>query len=215
MGVTNDAWEGLVDLGLKVEAAVIWPGPMTPAGARQQSPFTAPFSTTVTELERELRMLSARGSVLQIGIRPGDLRNDGFPKVRAVALHPGVVLSFDASLVGGRRYLTYPADRFTTWQDNLRALALGLEALRKVRRYGIASADQQYSGYTALAQASSQSPGEARQVLLEFAGLDETRKGLTVKQLFRAAAKRAQQAEDSEGAMNAVLNAGRTLGAVT
>jgi hypothetical protein len=46
--------------------------------------------------------------------------------------------------------LTYPCNKFDRWQDNLRAIALGLEALRKVERYGIAERGQQYAGYAAL-----------------------------------------------------------------
>jgi hypothetical protein len=34
-----------------------------------------------------------------------------------------------------------------TWQDNLRAVALGLEALRRVERYGIAQRGEQYAGW--------------------------------------------------------------------
>ncbi len=37
-----------------------------------------------------------------------------------------------------------------SWKENLRAIALGLEALRKVERYGIAERGQQYAGYREL-----------------------------------------------------------------
>ena len=33
--------------------------------------------------------------------------------------------------------LSYPCDSYDDWQDNLRAVALSLEALRKVARYGV------------------------------------------------------------------------------
>lgn len=39
---------------------------------------------------------------------------------------------------------------FHTWQDNVRAIALGMEALRKVERYGITELDQQYAGFMQL-----------------------------------------------------------------
>lgn len=36
------------------------------------------------------------------------------------------------------------------WQINLRAIALGLEALRKLDRYGITSRGEQYTGWRAI-----------------------------------------------------------------
>jgi hypothetical protein len=36
------------------------------------------------------------------------------------------------------------------WQHNVRAIALGLEALRKVDRYGITRRGEQYAGWKAL-----------------------------------------------------------------
>jgi hypothetical protein len=41
-------------------------------------------------------------------------------------------------------------DAFDDWQENIRAIALGLEALRKVDRYGITSRGEQYTGWKAL-----------------------------------------------------------------
>ena len=46
--------------------------------------------------------------------------------------------------------MTYATDRFFAWQDNVRAIALGLEALREVDRYGIAKKGEQYAGWKAL-----------------------------------------------------------------
>ncbi|MCT7361335.1 molecular chaperone DnaJ [Mycolicibacterium llatzerense] len=51
--------------------------------------------------------------------------------------------------------LSYPCDKFTRWQDNLRAIALGLEALRKISRYGITPGDEQYAGWRAIPQQAS------------------------------------------------------------
>jgi hypothetical protein len=44
----------------------------------------------------------------------------------------------------------FAVDMFPSWQDNLRAIALGLEALRKVERYGIANRGEQYAGWAQL-----------------------------------------------------------------
>jgi hypothetical protein len=46
--------------------------------------------------------------------------------------------------------LKYATDVFDHWHANLRAIALGLEALRKVERYGITQRGEQYTGFRAL-----------------------------------------------------------------
>lgn len=46
--------------------------------------------------------------------------------------------------------MRYRCARFRSWQENVRAIALGMEALRKVERYAITEADQQYAGFMAL-----------------------------------------------------------------
>ena len=43
--------------------------------------------------------------------------------------------------------LKYATDVFDHWHANLRAIALGLEALRKVERYGITQRGEQYTGF--------------------------------------------------------------------
>ena len=42
-----------------------------------------------------------------------------------------------------------PCDTFAYWKDNVRAIALALEALRKIDRYGVKSGSQ-YAGFKAL-----------------------------------------------------------------
>lgn len=222
-------WSGLEDLGLTVRPISIWPGPATPAHERRESPFrgtvkvqtddgeryrrrNTPMATTAKDLRRELEAIRATDPVLRLAVTDGDLRlSDGFPKARSVLEHPGVVVTLVARGVRGQPTLTYAVDSFLTWQDNLRAIALGMEAQRKLKRYGIAQSDQQYVGYRALPQVTAQTQPEARDVLWTVGGL-EAATHYTDKQLFKAAAKVAQR---DEGELNAVLNAARTLGVIT
>ena len=143
-----------------------WPGQLTPAAARKRSPFTTaipgrtfarqsvPLSQTLALLERELRMIGGRDVELLVAITPDQFRLDGQPRAQAKAEHPGVILSLQSR--HGR--LSYPCDRFTTWQDNLRAVALALEALRKVDRYGVTAHGEQYRGFLALEGAREAGP---------------------------------------------------------
>jgi hypothetical protein len=123
-----------------------WPGEPTPTHRRRRSRFEAPYSATLELLERELKHLGARLVVIQLHLSEGDIRLDGLPRANARPTSPGVIVSFE-SRHGPLRYFT---DVFDRWQDNLRAVALGLEALRKVDRYGISRRGEQYRGWRAI-----------------------------------------------------------------
>ncbi len=137
---------------LNVRPLTTWPGELTPAHKRLRSPFSATLRTTLTGLARELDMLHARGPIMEVAIDAAQFRIDGKPRAQAKADHPGVVLSLPTTSEGPLRYAT---DRFTTWQENLRAITLGLEALRRVERYGITRRGEQYQGFRAIESGQS------------------------------------------------------------
>lgn len=132
---------------LDVRPLTTWPGALTPADQRERSQFSSTMRQTLQLLTRELYQLGARHPVLEVAIEAGQFRLDGRPRSTARAEHPGVVLSLPHTDVGALRYAT---DRYLAWQDNLRAIALGLEALRKVDRYGITRRGEQYAGFKAI-----------------------------------------------------------------
>ncbi|QRY62721.1 molecular chaperone DnaJ [Gordonia sp. PDNC005] len=124
-----------------------WPGTLT--AERKRSTFSAPWRLTLNLIDRELRHLGVDGAapaVLQIALRESDFRLDGMPRARAVADHPGVILSIESK----HGPLSYPCDTFTTWQENLRAIGLALESLRRLDRYGITPGGEQYTGWKQL-----------------------------------------------------------------
>jgi hypothetical protein len=124
-----------------------WTGALTPVGARKNATFKATYPATLGLLFREAEKLGARDLVLQVDISERDIRTDGLPRAAAkYGSNPGVIVSFD-SAHGPLRYQT---DAFTEWQDNLRAIALSLEALRAVDRYGISKRGEQYTGWRAI-----------------------------------------------------------------
>lgn len=132
---------------IKLAPISTWPGELT--RNRRPSPFKSNLTATLKLLDRELEQLTEtraqRESLeLLVAIPAGDLwRIDGRPRAHAVPEHPGVILSLD-SIYG---HLSYPCDTFTTWQDNVRAITLALEALRKVDRYGVTKRGEQYRGF--------------------------------------------------------------------
>lgn len=173
---------------------------------RHDSPFRATYSDTLQLLDRKLEQLGASNPVLQVDASERDVRIDGQLRANATVNHPGVILSFDTHAHGT---LTYACDRFqkpswrsgmASWQHNLRAIALGLEALRKVERYGIANRGQQYAGYRELGSgipmaAPKMTVEEAARLLAEFgSGSDDVPAMLAgdqnlVDHLYRLGAK--------------------------
>lgn len=111
-----------------------------------------PFSarSTVELLSKELRQHGARQAVLEVDIREQDLRLDGLPRADRHARSPGIVLSFLATAVPDSPQLRYEVATFSDWRANVRAVALGLEALRAVDRHGVTRRGEQYAGWKAL-----------------------------------------------------------------
>lgn len=137
------------------------------AGRMASSPFRSGWTATMELLERELDKLGARGAVIELALTEREIRLDGWPRAEARPSHPGVVISFD-SRHGPLRYGT---DAFPHWQDNVRAIALGLEALRKVDRYGIGKRGEQYQGWRQLGSgAPDMSRAEAQELLDGYGG---------------------------------------------
>lgn len=127
-------------------------------GQHEPTPFRASWRDTLELLGYELDLLSARDVVLEVDVTEGDVRLDGMLRANARVSHPGVRIAFDSS-VGP---LVYATDRYearwseqASWQQNVRAIALGLEALRKVDRYGITKRGEQYTGFKALGAGAS------------------------------------------------------------
>jgi hypothetical protein len=139
--------------------------PYTATSPRQYSRFRADYRDTQVLLEYEIDKLDGTEVVFGIGLRERDVRLDGQPRADARPIsHPGVEISFNSR--HGR--LVYATDTFDDWHDNVRAIALSLEALRAVDRYGVSKRGQQYAGW---AQLTAGGPDADRgKVLVERAG---------------------------------------------
>jgi hypothetical protein len=114
----------------------VWPG------KRTTYPKTAPFKSNWTKdlaaLERELRHLGARKVEFALELKRGamDLRQDGMLKADA---RPGRAIIISFLDRDGVRH-AYPCDTYGWWQDNVHAIAVVLEDLRRAERYGVQSA---------------------------------------------------------------------------
>lgn len=141
----------------KVVPIQTWPGPRTEE--KKDHPFRiadknnprwsrsgVDWSATVELLERELEMLDAENIVLQMDVTDYHIRKDGWIRADASPDDPGVILTFESKFGP----LSYPCDTFRDWQANLRAIAVSLENLRRVDRYGVSKRGEQYEGWKAL-----------------------------------------------------------------
>lgn len=133
-------------------ALTAWPYAPTPAYKRRgRYTFKAGWDDTLGLLSREMRLLKADQPVIAAGFREQDLRLDGLPRSNArEPSHPGVEISFTAFAVEGRPRLVYATDVCERWEHNVRSIALGLESLRAVDRYGITRRGEQYAGWRQL-----------------------------------------------------------------
>jgi hypothetical protein len=140
-----------------------WPGERT--ARPRSSPFDSPWSSTLETLRRELRALSARDVIIELDMPASNIRIDGMPRANATPATPGVILSFESK----HGPLRYACDAFWNWQANVRAIALGLEALRRVERYGITRRGEQYAGFARLGAGSGVSKGVVAYMTVETA----------------------------------------------
>jgi hypothetical protein len=133
------------------------------------------YSQTLDLLHRELDAVLARDVVIQLALTERDITRDGTPRAGSRPTHPGVILSFQkrAGWNSARKQwdflpLSFPCQRFVEWESNLRAIALALEALRKVDRYGITQSNEQYRGWAQLPSSTAEaemSPDQAATVI--------------------------------------------------
>lgn len=137
-----------------------WTDPVT-ADRSGSGRFKAPWVATLDLLAKETEYLGAQLVVLQVDVTEGEIRRDGMLRANAKVDFPGVRVSFDS--VHG--WLTYATDAYAPryygdppgWQANIRAIALGLGALRAVDRYGVTSKGEQYAGWRAIEAGSGSS----------------------------------------------------------
>lgn len=192
----------------------VWEGAVTPYEDKRSShTFRASVANTLLLLIDELEWLGAASAVLETGHLPNERVKSGAPHGSyhlGGTGRDGVRLSF----VGTGGPLQFATDRFYGWDTNLRAIALGLKALRAVDRYGIAQAAQQYAGWAQLPAGSApMTDRRAVDIITRYADLPEG-VPVVVTKAWRAAVRRAHP--DANGgrteAWSELEPAGRHLG---
>lgn len=131
---------------------VTWNRPET-VDRQSAARFRARWDDTINLLTREVEHLDGGHVVVEARVDPSQIRRDGMLRASARVTFPGVRLWF-ASRHGPLEYAT---DAYDHWQANIRAIALALQALRAVDRYGVTRTGEQYRGWTQLAATSAES----------------------------------------------------------
>jgi len=177
-----------------------WDRPVTEHRA-SAGRFRVGWSDALEHLGREITALGGSLAVIQIDAPEQDIRRDGMLRSRAKVGFPGVKISFE-SRHGPLTYATDAYQKFyagdlESWQANVRAITLGLEALRAVDRYGITRSGEQYRGWTQIeaGPGGGTSRDDAATVLLSTTGIDVRHEHLltdpeAVRKAYRSAAKR-------------------------
>lgn len=137
----------------------------------RRSQFKSTYSQTMELLDRELSHLQATDVVISLDCDERELRRDGMPRADCRPKSPAVVISFHSRKSG---HMQFPCATFTDWQDNIRAIAMSLEALRQVDRYGVTQNHEQYKGWSKLADHSKpqMTPEQAANVIARHSKSD-------------------------------------------
>ena len=141
-------------LNIQIRPITKWPGKENLGPTN--SPFRSTYKQTLSMLEDELYKCQARFAslVIEMWIDAKNIRVDGNLRKDARPFKPGIILRFvretnvrrnpadPGKWICDPQNVSYPCDAFVTWEENLRAIALSMNSLRRVERYGVFKYDE-------------------------------------------------------------------------
>jgi len=202
----------------RIEPLGPWTRPVT-QDRRSSGVFRASWDATLRLLLDEIDRLDPAGPiVLAVDVQRADLRLDGMLKARAQVGFCGVVVAFTSRHLGPLSYATdayeprYSSD-LPGWQANLRAIALSLQALRAVDRYGVTTSGEQYAGWRAIEAGGREAPAfaTADAALRWLLGRADIGANATPRAAYRAVAQLAHPDRGGDPADWALLQQARQL----
>jgi hypothetical protein len=134
---------------MKARPLGLWPAgkPQTPEGKRKRSPFKRTAGAAMRMVELEIERIKGRDAVLECDATDRNFNRDGSLRADARLNGPGVIVRYTDRQGNS---IALPCDTFTKWEANIYAIALTLEKLRAIDRYGVTKAGEQYAGFRAL-----------------------------------------------------------------
>lgn len=126
-----------------------WPGPPTPHHARNAGWMFKKVTagSALDSLRAELGHIHAKDCRIQIDVRERDITRFGELRADAKPASPGVVVYATHPRQGDVRFAN---DTYQKWWHNVRGIAMTLEALRGIARWGAVRDEQQFAGFRAL-----------------------------------------------------------------
>lgn len=158
------------------------------------------WTKAVNTLRYELERVGATDVVVEAGYKLNQVRNDGWPYGSDKPEHGQVQVSFKRN---GKTPMAFFCGGWTAFEYNLHMIALTLERLRAVERYGCVQGEEQYKGWAKLPPGANE--GRAPIVTEEFASIEDAMRYLSkigdgevistlpadLDLVYRAAAKKA------------------------
>lgn len=139
----------------KTAYPLTWPDgqPPTPAGARRTSAFKSKDRDfNRRKIKHELLLMDATEIIVSCNLVPrGDVLREEANLTKGAS--PGVAVYFNRK---GRPFV-FACDMFLSVGENLRAVALTIQSLRAIQRYGVSEMlEKAFTGFTALPPAGGE-----------------------------------------------------------
>lgn len=137
-----------------------WPYQPTPAHQREKWPGAVTVSKALDGLRQQLRLLGCDDlAYIEADVEDRHIRQDGQLYASARAASPAVIVSARHRRLGDLRWAN---DRYLTFDQNVRAIAMTIQNLRAIDRYGCVRDNEQFTGFKAIhSQASNTMTREA------------------------------------------------------
>lgn len=142
-------------------------------GSADPVTFNASWPRTLALLRDEAQRLGAEYVEIQVAVTAQDITRKGELRSRVVVNGPAARVVLHNTKFGTRAYATA---RFTSWKDNVRGVALSLEALRLVDRYGVGDGGSQHAGFALEAGPRPASVELGRELAELYGGIAAARK---------------------------------------
>lgn len=160
-----------------------WPAGWPQTKGRREGGFKVSYEEAASQLADELERLGAASGYISTD---QEVRISGTPVRDRQPRSPGVALYF----VRHDKTLCIPCDKFSSVRDNIRAIGLTLEAIRRMERYGTNQMiEAALAGFAALPANASESTGP--RAWHEVLGVTSDAAPAVVRAAYRALAQEA------------------------
>lgn len=184
------------------EFPLCWPEAKPRTAQRIGSPFRTSMARAQQEIREEMPRWGALGWTVSMA-----------PQYRSGPIDPAAALWWEHPLDGapGRDLRVLACDTYTSREANLHAIALTLERLRSVERYGTFSLDQATAGARLALPAPDAPPVDWKRLLGDITapGLTNAKRLVLAESTYRAMSKEAAGDEDRQLRLNLAIEAAR------